>query len=520
MEGSWGFEHTKKVFLEEVIPFINSLRASFKDFDYGLHSELNEVKTVFNQMEAAVEHCFVDKKYFDIQKKEIFFDNDRLLEHIIYQDVMNIVKNDAVESAPVFHVNNNKYAKYVSIAKLKKHIENLKGKNVVEKDATPNNAKVIAPEMFKLDLEPLSPKEVLVYVTATCPSLTKPSEKLVAITQLNKNKKVRWKPTRRTFTIDGNTCPLNRLTSTKVVPLMETTSKLVITQNPEVKVVQIVLWYLDSGCSKHMTGNRSQLINFVHKFLGHNLFLVGQFCNSDHEVAFRKHTCYIRDLEGVELLKGSRGSNLYTLSLEDMMLSSPICLLSKASKTKSWLWHRSEDLGKMKPEADIGIFVGYAPAKKAFRIYNKRTHLIIKTIHVDFDELIAMASEQFSLGPGPYLLTPGSISSGLVPNPPSPTLYVPPTKKGWDILFQLMFNEYFNPPPSVASHVPAIVAPEPADSTGTSSSTTIDQDAPSLNSDPFFGAPFPELNFKESSSRDVIPTNVHSVNQPPEHLRK
>ncbi|GKA06565.1 hypothetical protein Tco_0685789 [Tanacetum coccineum] len=90
-EGSWGFEHTKKVFKEEVIPFINSLRASFKDLENGLHNELNEVKTMFNQMEAAVELCSVDKKYFDIQKKEVFLDNDRLLDHIICQDVMNIV---------------------------------------------------------------------------------------------------------------------------------------------------------------------------------------------------------------------------------------------------------------------------------------------------------------------------------------------------------------------------------------------------------------------------------------------
>nr|GEW06574.1 retrovirus-related Pol polyprotein from transposon TNT 1-94 [Tanacetum cinerariifolium] len=140
-------------------------------------------------------------------------------------------------------------------------------------------------------------------------------------------------------------------------------------------VVQIVLWYLDSGCSKHMTGDRSQLINFVQKFLGtvkfgndhvakimgygdyqirnvtisrvyyveglgHNLFSVGQFCDSDLEVAFRQHTCFIRNLDGVDLLTGSRGNNLYTLSLQDMMASFPICLLSKASKTKSWLWHR------------------------------------------------------------------------------------------------------------------------------------------------------------------------------------
>ncbi|GJT71170.1 retrovirus-related pol polyprotein from transposon TNT 1-94 [Tanacetum coccineum] len=141
------------------------------------------------------------------------------------------------------------------------------------------------------------------------------------------------------------------------------------------KVVQIVLWYLDSRCSKHMTRNRSQLMNFVSKFLGtvrfgndhiariigygdyqlgnvtisrvyyveglgHNLFSVGQFCDADLEVAFWKNTCFIRNLEGVDLLFGSRDTNLYTISLDDMLKTSPICLLSKASKTKSWLWHR------------------------------------------------------------------------------------------------------------------------------------------------------------------------------------
>ncbi|GJU26781.1 retrovirus-related pol polyprotein from transposon TNT 1-94 [Tanacetum coccineum] len=74
--------------------------------------------------------------------------------------------------------------------------------------------------------------------------------------------------------------------------------------------------------------------------LGHNLFFVGQFCDSNLKVAFRQHTCFIRNLEGVDLLTGSRGNNLYTLPLGDMMASSPICLLSKATKTKSWLWHR------------------------------------------------------------------------------------------------------------------------------------------------------------------------------------
>nr|GEV11262.1 retrovirus-related Pol polyprotein from transposon TNT 1-94 [Tanacetum cinerariifolium] len=73
--------------------------------------------------------------------------------------------------------------------------------------------------------------------------------------------------------------------------------------------------------------------------LGHNLFFVGEFCDADLEVAFRKNTCFIRNLEGVELLSGSRDTNLYTISLDDVLKTSLICLLSKASKTKSWLWH-------------------------------------------------------------------------------------------------------------------------------------------------------------------------------------
>ncbi|GKE37623.1 retrovirus-related pol polyprotein from transposon TNT 1-94 [Tanacetum coccineum] len=190
-----------------------------------------------------------------------------------------------------------------------------------------------------------------------------------------------WTPTGRTFTIVGNACPLTRITTTNEVPsrkpiVLESESpkpvvKLVYSRKPrknkntesvsKTKVVQIVLWYLDSGCSKHMTGDHFQLTNFISKFLGtvkfgndqvakimgfgdyqignvtisrvyyveglgHNLFSVGQFCDS-----FRQHKCFIRNLDGVDLLMGSRGDNLYTLSLGNMMASSPICLLSKAS---------------------------------------------------------------------------------------------------------------------------------------------------------------------------------------------
>ncbi|GJT88649.1 retrovirus-related pol polyprotein from transposon TNT 1-94 [Tanacetum coccineum] len=76
----------------------------------------------------------------------------------------------------------------------------------------------------------------------------------------------------------------------------------------------------------------------------------------------------------------------------------------------------NDDLGKLDAKANIGIFVGYAPVKKAFRIYNKRTRKIIETIHVTFDEITTMALEQFSSGPGLHSMTPGTSSSGLVPN--------------------------------------------------------------------------------------------------------
>ncbi|GJW81140.1 integrase, catalytic region, zinc finger, CCHC-type containing protein [Tanacetum coccineum] len=74
--------------------------------------------------------------------------------------------------------------------------------------------------------------------------------------------------------------------------------------------------------------------------LGHNLFSVGKFYDADLEVAFCKNTCFIRNLNGVDLLSGTRNINFDTISLDDMLKTSLICLISKASKTKSWLWNR------------------------------------------------------------------------------------------------------------------------------------------------------------------------------------
>ncbi|GKC68532.1 retrovirus-related pol polyprotein from transposon TNT 1-94, partial [Tanacetum coccineum] len=355
-------------------------------------------------------------------------------------------------------------------------------------------------------------------------------------------------------------------------------------------VIQIVLWYLDFGCSKHMTGNLSQLINFVSKFLGtiilgndHIAKIMGygdcQMGNVTISLVY-----YVEGLEGVDLLKGSRGTNLYTLSMDNLLLSSPTCLLSKASKTKSWLWHRRlshfnfdyitslakqglvRGLPKLKYQKDhlcstcaLGKSKKHSHKPKAEDSIQEKLYLLhmdlygpmrIKSIngrkyilvivddysqftskpdlsylHVfgalcyptNDGEDLTMASEQFSLGPRPKLLTIGTISSGLVQNIPSSTLYVPPTKNDWEILFQPVFDDqYLNPPPCVDHQVLAVIPPEPA----TLTEADHDIEVAHMDNNPYVNFLIPEPSSEESSTQVVIPNNVHPINQPPKHINK
>ncbi|GKB41192.1 retrovirus-related pol polyprotein from transposon TNT 1-94 [Tanacetum coccineum] len=477
---------------------------------------------------------------------------------------------------------------------LKDDLRKLKGKDLVDNNVTkhPSN-----PKMLKIDVEPITPKLLnkktahSAYIKHTQEKATSgrnyrntKKDKIRQTPSSTQKNKVEAHPRKVKSSLKNKDCVveskgtahvqhsrLNANSELKCVKcngcMLSANHDLCVLDfiNNVNAVIRIVLWYLDSGCSKHMTGDRSQgspiRFNIV--------------------------------LEGVDLLTGSRGKNLYTLSLGDMMASSPICLLSKASKTKSWLWQQrlshlnfgainhlarhglvrglpklkfekdhlcstcamgkskkkphkpksedtnqeklyllymdlcgpmrvasvngkkyilvivddysrftwvkflrtdngtvfvnqtlreyyekigfshetsvarspqqngvverlatacytqnhsiihlrhgktpyellydkppdlsffhvfgalcyptndSENLGKLQPKADIGIFIGYAPTKKAFRIYNRRTRRIIETIHVDFDELTAMASEHSSLGPTLHEITPATIS--------------------------------------------------------------------------------------------------------------
>ncbi|GKA08240.1 retrovirus-related pol polyprotein from transposon TNT 1-94 [Tanacetum coccineum] len=264
-------------------------------------------------------------------------------------------------------------------APLKDDLRKLKGKALVDNDVTKHPSD---PEMLKIDVEPITPKlyaklvqELLTNISKTCPSVNNTDGKIVAVTPKNKDKR------NPIIYYASGSQPSDNTKKDKIrkPPALENeTPKLVVTlvysrkprkykNNVPISkskipksVVQIVLWYLDSGCSKYMTRDRSQLTNFIGNVtisrvyyvegLRHNLFFVGQFCHSNLEVAFRQHTCFIRNLEGIDLLTGSRGNNLYTMSLRDMMASSPICLLSKSSKTNKKKPHKpkSEDTNQEK----------------------------------------------------------------------------------------------------------------------------------------------------------------------------
>nr|GFB78206.1 retrovirus-related Pol polyprotein from transposon TNT 1-94 [Tanacetum cinerariifolium] len=167
----------------------------------------------------------------------------------------------------------------------------------------------------------------------------------------------------------------------------------------------------------------------------------------------------------------------------------------------------SENLEKLQPKADIGIFIGFALTKKAFRIYNRRTRRIVETIHVDFDGLTALASEQSSSGPVLNEMTPATISSGLIVD---------------------------NQAPEVIDPLVEVIPPVQAESTGSPSSTMVDQDEPSpskshttaetqsivipqdveednldievahMGNDLLFGVPFLKVTSAQSSSTNII----------------
>ncbi|GJV54695.1 retrovirus-related pol polyprotein from transposon TNT 1-94 [Tanacetum coccineum] len=488
-EGEWGFEHTKTVFIIKIIPFLKSIKYTFNVFDKDLLNEIMEVQTVFDQMEADVQQCSIDKQCSEIVKKELFLENDRLLQKIMSQDVllsvMNSVTlngesvnvewqrsescdkcfnldaefskqnayNDLLKSysqlekhcislelpiqlnqeifqkdkscdnqnaleLPEYFENNdlkaqlqdkditicklkkiiksmrentkeekvnydkseietlnveleNSVAKLLSenerlskeinhvrqdleaqiqdkvfmITSLKNNLRKLKGKEIVDSAAQIPSATTIVPGMFKLDLDPLTPrllqnrKAHIVYLKHTQEQADilrgivdqakakQPLDNALDFACLsNKAKIVESK--------NANNSKPNHTSGSNAtdIPLSSSLvndSKFLGTVRFGNDQIAKIMRYGD-----YQLGNVIILRVYYVERLGHNLFLVRQFCDADLEVAFQKNTYFIRNLEGFDLLSGSRDTNLYTISLDDKLKTSPIsCALGKSKKS-------------------------------------------------------------------------------------------------------------------------------------------------------------------------------------------
>ncbi|GJV16339.1 hypothetical protein Tco_1361662 [Tanacetum coccineum] len=200
--------------------------------------------------------------------------------------------------------------------------------------------------------------------------------------------------------------------------------------------------------------------------LGHNLFSVRQFCDSDLEVAFRKHSYYVR--YKMKLLLP-----LVTPKID------PLLTLVITKPHMSWCMIRSLIL----PFSEsLVLFVTLLMTARILENYNQQ--LILEFLLVMHQLSEPMDPVQLSTGPAPTFLMSGQISLGLVPNPVPATPYVPPINKELEILVQPMFDEFLETPYVERLVSPTLAVPVPVNSASTPSSTTIDQDAPSPSHSP------------------------------------
>nr|GEU90558.1 integrase, catalytic region, zinc finger, CCHC-type, peptidase aspartic, catalytic [Tanacetum cinerariifolium] len=657
-EDTWGSEHTKAYFL-------------------------TEVQNVFKQMELAVaQHC-KEKHKFQNKMENVLQENDRLLTQALSVDIANLVLNDnvnvdflnvdvcvqcvtieselkkdfikkdcyetllqkgdvnernvkrEVEEIETLNIELDHKEKVLVITALKEQLNKLKGKAVITKAVSLNP---IDPELLKVDVAPLVLK--LLNASIKSKSVKTPVKRKVWQPTGNVFKTVGhiWKPTGRIFTLVGNVCPLTRIATPTIVPLRE---HILIVNSRDKSVVTLVYSRKTKVANKKVPVSNSTITK---PLVANKMEPNNSWGSSSSNVPSLLIACRLSksSFDGVDLLTGSQGNNLYTLSLQDLMASSPICLLSKASKTKSWLWHRrvngkkyilvivddysrfiwvkflrSKDetldfiikflkmiLVRLKVPVrriqtdngtefvnqtlrdyyeEVGIShetsvarspqqngvvkrcnqamatASFTQNRSIIRLRHRKTPyellhsklLDLSFFHV-FGALCYPTNNNENLGPALNEMTPGTISSRLVKKYSPSTSYVPPSRNDWDLLFQPMFDELLNPPPSVVNHAPKVIAPITevippvhANLTGSTFSTTVDQDAPSqskshttteiqslvipqdvgddnldmevahIGNDPLFGVPIPEVTSVQSSST----ASPHSICTKPKRKR-
>ncbi|GJU23397.1 integrase, catalytic region, zinc finger, CCHC-type containing protein [Tanacetum coccineum] len=394
IEGSWGFKHIKACFRDEIIPFVKALKDIFNAFDQYLIDELTEVQNFFHQMEQAVEQHRLESKTFKSQEKDTVIRNlkerikslsgnmnkDKVKKDIEEIDTINIELDHRVSKLIVEneHLKQTYKQLYESIKPIrmqsKEHCDDLINQvnqksveisdlnvSLQEKGVKPStSASGSQPsgntKKDKIQQTPSNTQKNKVEAhSRICNGcILSDNHDLRVLNFINdvnaraKSKSVKkslkrkvwkptgkvftkigytWRPTGQTFTVVGNVCPLPRITTTTEVPPRKPTDLEIDTPKP---VVTLVYSRKPRKSKTNVPVSKPKIIKSI---------------SANNKEPSKSWRSIVSDVpsSSIDECRSSKlfsGNNLYTLSLGDMMASSPICLLSKASKTKSWLWYQ------------------------------------------------------------------------------------------------------------------------------------------------------------------------------------
>nr|GEU66971.1 retrovirus-related Pol polyprotein from transposon TNT 1-94 [Tanacetum cinerariifolium] len=329
-----------KIISHEIAPIINQVDVMVHNFEIQfLHVAAKFVRDFKSLAKEADES--LDKQ------KSLELEIERLLKASVSHDIMSIVQNG-----------------FVDVERLQAQLRDLKGKssdtpsalNTLDMLNQKLESKIVELELQVVNYERLvhtartrRPQPKGNTRNARVPSASKSSEVKKNVTLEDHRRTLFLSKNQKTMSSKCNSIKL-AIQNDKSKSVCDTCKQCLVTANHDAcllspKFLGTVRFGNDHiaailGYGDLKWGNITITRVYFVKGLGHNLFLVGQFCDADLEVAFRRNTCFIRDLDGVDMRKGNHSTNLYTINLYDMASASPICLMARETPTKSWLWHQ------------------------------------------------------------------------------------------------------------------------------------------------------------------------------------
>nr|GEU97876.1 uncharacterized mitochondrial protein AtMg00810-like [Tanacetum cinerariifolium] len=496
-----GFEQTKECYLKEVIPFFKTLKKHFEGIQKVLTKEIKEMKDVFEELEAEVSKNVVDRKHDEIEWKNLLITNDNLIAECLSKEVFYVATNyelnvsrftkmhdantivEAHVKPIVPHLRNNRDAHLDYLRHLKESVEIIR--DIIEEAKVETNVHV----------PPSTGVNHCTDASGSQPRSNTKKNRILPVKGVNKIK-VEEHPRknkshlRTSNRVDSSSRSKRTLKYQDLKDSFGNNPPTPAQDTPDFDSVFVI---------EKMQSSLQGKDNVIKQLKKQISYLQETHSEADRILHFRALDSQItqtfftkRQFPGLH--------NRMTLLKDETILSvfGALCYPT----------NDNEDLGKLKPTADIGIFIGYAPSRK---------------------------------GPAPIFLMPEQISSRLIPNSVPAAPYVPPTNKDLEILFQPMFDEYPEPPhvERPVSHAPVVKVL--VNSADTPSSTTIDQDAPSpsispsssalqspslhqgvapIDNTPFINVFAPEPSSDASSFRDVSLTKSAYVSHTLHHLVK